>query len=59
MNAVPEADWTLGTLLSFLSLKVDALEKLVDERYQLQVKATEAAFAAQRPSCSWYCRDHG
>lgn len=41
-------DWTFKTLLAFVMQRIDNLEKMLNERYQTQTKATDAAFVAQQ-----------
>lgn len=40
--------WTFSTALTLVQQRVDNLEKLLNERYQTQTKATDAAFVAQQ-----------
>jgi hypothetical protein len=43
-----KSEWTLNTLRVHMDSRVDDLRRLLDERYQTQVAATEKAFAAQQ-----------
>jgi hypothetical protein len=43
-----EPSWTVDTLHKYTVQRIDDLVTLLDERHQAQVKATEAAFAAQQ-----------
>ena len=43
-----ESSWTVDTLHKYTVQRIDDLVTLLDERHQSQIKATEAAFAAQQ-----------
>ena len=43
-----EPSWTVDTLHKYTVQRIDDLVTLLDERHQSQIKATEAAFAAQQ-----------
>jgi hypothetical protein len=43
-----ESSWTVDTLHKYTVQRIDDLVTLLDERNQGQIKATEAAFAAQQ-----------
>ena len=43
-----EFSWTVDTLHKYTVQRIDDLVSLLDERHQSQIKATEAAFAAQQ-----------
>jgi hypothetical protein len=43
-----ESTWTIDTLHKYTVQRIDDLVTLLDERHQSQIKATEAAFAAQQ-----------
>ena len=43
-----ESQWTLETLIELFQSKLDALERLLNERYTTQTKAIDKAFNAQQ-----------